>query len=57
MVTDNVGFRYAINVDSILWISPDTRNVCMVGMDGIMTIRPEGVQRLLDVMEVDHDAD
>ena len=52
MVTDDKGDRYAINVDSILWLSPETCNVCMSEGDVIMTVRSEDIQRLLDIMMV-----
>lgn len=56
MVTDNDGFRYAINVDRIAWICPDSRNVCMSDMngmeDGLLRLSPEDIQRLLDILGV-----
>ena len=56
MVTDDRGDRYAINVDSILWLSPETCNVCMLGTSGVwsglITLSPESIQRLLDIMTV-----
>ena len=61
MVMDVAGFRYAINVDNILWICPDSRNVCMSGMSGacnsLLTLRPESIKRLLDMLGVDDDDD
>lgn len=54
MVTDDDGFRLAINVDRILWASPDSGNVSMSGtkFDEILALRPDDVQRLLDMMGV-----
>ena len=54
MVTDDSGFRLAINVDRILWASPDSGNVRMSGTkwDETLALRPEDIQRLLDIMTV-----
>lgn len=47
----------AKNVDRILWIHPGTRNVCMSGTsgawNGILTLCPEDIQRLLEMAGVD----
>lgn len=61
-VHDNFGQEYVVNVDSISWISADTCNVCMSGTNyqrnGILRLRPEDIQRLLDMTEVeDHGTD
>ena len=57
MVTGDDGFKYAINVDRILWVSPDSRSVCMSATNGqwdvLMSIRREDIQRLLDMAGVD----
>ena len=54
MVTDDDGFKYAINVDRILWVSPDSRIVRTGNKwDEYLRLCPESIQRLLDMVGVD----
>ena len=55
MVTDDSGFSLAINVDRILWASPDSGIVRMSGtkLDETLALPPEEVKRLLDMVGVD----
>ena len=60
MVKDNDGFRYAINVDRILWLSPESRSVCMSATNGrwdVLSLCHEDIQRLLDILGVTGDGE
>lgn len=54
-VHGNFGQEYVINVDNISWINVSTGEVCVSGTDyqgnGMLRLRPEDIQRLLDMEE------
>lgn len=60
-VHDGFGQEYVINVDNVSWISAEMHCVCVSGTDyqgnGMLRLRPEDIQRLLDMVEADHGTD